>query len=109
MKYVTDNMLNGLAGALPKAGVNCETALFAMHKEVDSRKKLPDAEIFRFLLEKKFEIRPKQETEGVTLITSDKNLAGYCNEFGLPCIYEEKPKTKSDFQQIAGRLARELL
>ena len=109
MKYVTDNMLNGLARALPRAGVNCETALFAIRKEADSRKKLPDAEIFRFLLEKKFEIRPKHETEGVTLITSDKDLAGYCEEFGLPFIYEEKPKTKSDFLQIAGRLARELL
>lgn len=109
MRYVTDNMLNGLARALPKAGIYCETALFAIRREVDSRKKLPDAEIFRFLLEKKFEMRPKHEAEGVTLITSDKDLAGYCEEFGLPCIYEEKPKTKSDFLQIAGRLARELL
>ena len=109
MKYITDNMLNGLARALPRAGVDCETALFAIRKEVDSRKKLPDAKIFRFLLEKKFEIRPRHENEGVTLITSDKDLAGYCEEFGLPCIYEEEPKTKSDFLQIVGRLAREIL
>jgi hypothetical protein len=57
MKYITDNMLNGLAEALPKSDILCETAVYAIRKDDDSSKTMKDAEIFRFLLTKKYELR----------------------------------------------------
>lgn len=71
MKYITDNMLNGLAEELPKSNIQCETAVYAIRKDNDSSKTMKDAEIFRFLLEKRYELRerPKDETHEVKLIT----------------------------------------
>ena len=108
MKYITDNMLNGLAEELPKSNIQCETAVYAIRKDNDSSKTMKDAEIFRFLLEKRYELRerPKDEKDEVELITADKDLVRYCEEFGLPNRYVSEPE-KRDFNEIVRELVRE--
>jgi hypothetical protein len=108
MKYITDNMLNGLAEALPKSDIPCETAVYAIRKDNDSSKTMKDAEIFRFLLAKKYELRERlqDEDDKVKLITADKDLIRYCEEFGLPCRYVSEPE-KRDFDVIVRELVRE--
>jgi hypothetical protein len=107
MRYITDNMLNGLAKDLTGANIPCETAIRAVRGDEDSSEKLPDAKIFRYLLEKKYAISIKKGSESVALISADKDLARYCEEFGLPCVYVQKPGT-GEFGKLSRKLIAEL-
>jgi len=109
MRYVTDNMLNRLAKELPKAGIDCITAIQAIRGDNDSSKKIPDAKIFKFLLEKRYELRAKTNgLEEIVLITSDKSLAKFCQEFNVPFIYRGKPDTRKGFRDMTTKLIEKL-
>ena len=77
MRYMTDAHLSGLAEELRGQGVECETVHKTMLGHEDSRVKITDPEIVKFLSGK---------GGGVTLITLDNELAEYCSTFGIPVI-----------------------
>ncbi len=77
MKYMTDAHLSGLAKELREKGIDCETVHKMMLGTEDSSVKITDPEIVKFLSKKR---------KGVTLITLDSELAGYCSELHIPCI-----------------------
>jgi uncharacterized protein with PIN domain len=77
MKYMTDAHLSGLAKELREKGIDCETVHMMMLGTEDSRIKVSDPEIVKFLVEKH---------GGVALITLDSELAEYCSKFGIPCV-----------------------
>jgi len=77
MKYVTDAHLSGLAKELREKEIDCQTVHQMMLGHEDSRVKISDPEIVKFLVGKK---------KSVTLITLDSELAEYCARFGVPCI-----------------------
>jgi hypothetical protein len=108
MKYLADNMLNRLSTDLPAEGLDCETIVHAIRGSNDPGTEVPDAEIFRFLLEQEFELRRREVTSSLVLITSDKDLAKYCQEFGLRYLYREKPNSPEEFDQMASKLIEEL-
>jgi hypothetical protein len=108
MKYVTDNMLNGLAKILTKAGFDCTTATRAIRKDDDSSKEIPDGVIFRFLLEKKYKLVPVEGAEEYAIITSDKELPKYCAAFDIDCVYEDEPKSSTEFNEMGVRLVSQL-
>ena len=111
MKYVADAMLNGLAKELPKRGeISCTTALNEVWKERDSSKPGKyDAKIFRFFLEKNYKLTPLEDPEKYMLITADKDLARYFEEFGLNYRLARKPESRQAFKTMADRLATEIL
>jgi hypothetical protein len=71
-----------------------------------------DARIFRFLLEKKYDLVPK-ETVGkeCMVITADNDLERYCLEFGIECkhISQPKPLTKAEYKALAATIADKLV
>lgn len=75
--YMTDAHLSGLAKELRTKGIQCETVHKLMLGNEDSRVKITDPEIVKFLSGKR---------GSITLITLDNELAEYCSTFGLPCI-----------------------
>lgn len=77
MKYMTDAHLSGLAKELQKNGIDCETIHKIMLGTEDSRIKITDPEIVKFLNDK---------GRTITLITLDNELAEYCEKFEIPCI-----------------------
>ena len=77
MKYMTDAHLSGLAKELQKNGIDCETIHKIMLGTEDSRIKITDPDIVKFL-------NGKGRT--ITLITLDNELAEYCEKFEIPCI-----------------------
>lgn len=77
MKYMTDAHLSGLAKELKEKGVDCDTVHKMMLGTEDSRIKISDPEIVKFLAERQ---------GGVTLITLDSELAEYCSKLGIPCV-----------------------
>jgi len=77
MRDIVDQNLAGLARELREVGVECDTATKAVLGNEDSSVRVPDPEIFRLL---------KDAAGGLTLITSDSDLAGYCRVADLPCI-----------------------
>ncbi len=74
---MTDAHLSGLARELRSKGIECETVHKMMLGNEDSRVKITDPEIVKFLVGKK---------KTVTLITLDSELAEYCVKFEIPCI-----------------------
>lgn len=108
MKYIIDSMLNGLAKYLTKPEIDAVTATFAIRKDNDSSKEIPDAKIFRFVLEKKYRLIPAEKPEDYAIITSDKELVKYCKEFGISCKHVKKPATRKDFKETASKLIGEL-
>jgi hypothetical protein len=72
-----DARLSGLARELRTKGIDCETVHKLILGNEDSRVKITDPEIVKFLREKR---------GSVTLITLDNELAEYCATFGVPCI-----------------------
>jgi predicted nuclease of predicted toxin-antitoxin system len=112
MKYLVDNMFNGLAKELTKSDIECETAIHAIWKDDDSAQPGRwDAQIFRFLLEKKFTFIPRaSSSEDYTIITADKDLNRYCCEFGIKCmlIPESNSLTKSEYAALAAELVGRL-
>ena len=75
-RYVTDAHLSGLAKELRQKGVDCRTIHALMLGNEDSRVKISDPEIVKFL----------SKNKGVTLITLDSELAEYCSTLGIPFI-----------------------
>jgi hypothetical protein len=59
------------------------------------------------LLEKKFKLAPLNEAgESYKIITADKNLARYCDEFKLECefISRDRAPTKVESKQLAKKI-----
>jgi len=77
MRYMTDAHLSGLAKELREKGVECETVHKLMLGNEDSRVKITDPEIVRFLVAK---------DKTIALITLDNELAEYCSTFEIPVI-----------------------
>jgi uncharacterized protein with PIN domain len=77
MLYMTDAHLSGLAKELRAKGVECETVHKLMLGHEDSRVKISDPEIVKFLTSK---------DRTVALITLDNELAEYCATLGIPAI-----------------------
>ncbi|MDG6915519.1 MAG: hypothetical protein JRN23_04890 [Nitrososphaerota archaeon] len=77
VRYMTDAHLSGLAKELREKGVACETVHKTMLGHEDSRVKLTDPEIVKFLAGK---------GGSVALITLDTELAEYCSAFGIPVV-----------------------
>jgi uncharacterized protein with PIN domain len=75
MRYMTDAHLSGLAKELRGKGINCETVHKMMLGHEDSRVKISDPEIVKFLTAK-----------SITLITLDNELAEYCSTLGISVI-----------------------
>jgi rRNA-processing protein FCF1 len=75
--YMTDAHLSGLAKELRKKGVECETVHRLMLGNEDSRVRISDPEIVKFLVSK---------NKTVALITLDNELAEYCATLGIPAI-----------------------
>jgi len=77
MRYMTDAQLSGLAKELRAVGVDCQTVHKLMLGHEDSRVKISDPEIVKFL---------ESQKGLMTLITMDSELAEYCSKFGIPVI-----------------------
>ncbi len=77
MRYMADANLSGLAKELRAKGIDCETVHKLMLGNEDSRVKITDPEIVKFLVGKK---------GSITLITLDNELAEYCGTFEIPVI-----------------------
>lgn len=77
MRYMTDAHLSGLARELRENGVDCQTVHKLMLDHEDSRVKISDPEIVKFLA---------SEHGSVTLITLDTELAEYCAKFEIPVV-----------------------
>ncbi len=77
MKYMTDANVSGLSKELRERGIDCETVHKLILNSEDSRIKITDPEIIKFLRGKK---------GSITLITLDSELAEYCSIDGIPCI-----------------------
>jgi hypothetical protein len=77
MLYMTDAHLSGLAKELREEGIECETVHKLMLGNEDSRVKITDPEIVKFL---------KGKDKSVALITLDNELAEYCTALDIPVI-----------------------
>jgi hypothetical protein len=77
MMYMTDAHLSGLARELREEGFQCETVHKLMLGHEDSRVKITDPEIVKFLASK---------GGSIALITLDNELAEYCSAFAIPVI-----------------------
>ena len=113
MRYVVDNMFNGLAKELVKSGIDCQTAIQVIWNDNDSSKpRRWDANIFRFLLEKKYRLvrRSEEPDDDYCIITADKDLNRYCVEFGIDCIHipQETPPTAARNKELASKLVVQL-
>jgi len=74
---MTDAHLSGLAKELRGKGVDCQTVHRLMLGHEDSRVKISDPEIVKFLA---------SQTGSIALITLDNELAEYCSKFDIPVI-----------------------
>ncbi|HUI00521.1 MAG TPA: hypothetical protein VLX56_02685 [Nitrososphaerales archaeon] len=77
MKYMTDAHLSGLAKELRAKGFDCETVHKLIRGHEDSREKIGDPEIVKFLSSKH---------KSITLITLDNELAEYCSTLDIPVV-----------------------
>lgn len=77
VRYMTDAHLSGLARELREKGIDCETVHKMMMGHEDSRVKITDPEIVKFLTSKE---------KSVALITLDNELAEYCLAFDIPVV-----------------------
>jgi uncharacterized protein with PIN domain len=77
MRYMTDAHLSGLAKELRQKGVDCQTVHHFMLGHEDSRVKISDPEIVKFLA---------SQGGAVALITLDNGLAEYCSKFEIPVV-----------------------
>ena len=101
-------MLNGLEKYMIKTGIDFVTATYSLRRDNDSSIPIPDGEIFRFVLESKYELVPRADAENYTIVTSDKELQKYCEAFGIDFKYVEKPSPPEGLQEMALRLAEQL-
>jgi len=106
MRYLVDNMFNGLVKELSKRDIDCETVIHEIWNDDDPGKKGRwDARIFHYLLEK------KMAGEEYAIITADKDLNRYCLEFEIECkhIKQPKPLTRDEYKVLAATLADQLV
>jgi hypothetical protein len=108
MKFIGDSVLDGLKKFMAKGGIDFVTATEAIRNDNVSSVSIPDGEIFRFVLQKKYRLVLREDPEDYTIITSDKELPGYCRAFGIECILVEKPETRAGFKETAARLVGQL-
>lgn len=109
LKYVIDNSLNRLAKGLKSAGIDADTSTFLIRGDNDSSKPLKDPKKFRHLLEQKYNLSIRNEwSNDATLITTDKDLFAYCEEFQIPCLFVKKPETKQGFKEMSAKLVKKL-
>lgn len=59
-------MLNGLEKFMTRAGIAFVTATFVLRKDNNTSIEIPDGEIFRFVLEKKYKLVPRADAEKYT-------------------------------------------
>jgi hypothetical protein len=113
MRYLVDNMFNGLMKEFSKRDIDCATVIHEIWNDDDSSiGGRWDARIFRFLLEKKYDLVPKESVgKEYMVITADNDLERYCREFGLGCrhIPQPKPLSKVEYKELATTLADELI
>lgn len=64
--------------------------------------------LFRYVVEKKYKLVPREGADDYALITSDKELQKHCQVFGIVCKYMEKPLTRKDFKEMATKLIDQL-
>ena len=74
---MTDAHLSGLAKELRGKGVECDTVHKLMLGHEDSRVRISDPEIVKFLT---------SQNGSLALITLDNELAEYCAKFEIPVI-----------------------
>jgi len=74
---MTDAHLSGLARELREEGVDCQTVHKLMLDHEDSRVKISDPEIVKFLA---------SQHGLLALITLDSELAEYCSKFDIPVV-----------------------
>ena len=108
MKYMLDTMLNGLKKYLVPAGIQAFTANYLIRNSEDSSVEIPHGRLFRFVLENKYDLVPKKDPELFTIVTSDKELEKYCNEFEIPVHKIERPSTRNEFKKAASLLIRKI-
>ena len=77
LRYMTDAHLSGLAKELREKGIDCQTVHKMILDHEDSRVKITDPEIVKFLT---------SQRGSVALITLDSELAEYCSKFDIPVI-----------------------
>ena len=77
MRYMTDAHLSGLAKELREKGVDCQTVHKLMLGNEDSRVKITDPEIVKFLV---------SQSGSIALITMDRELVEYCSTFNIPVV-----------------------
>src|ERR1700686_1417523 len=94
MRYMTDAHLSGLARELREKGVDCQTVHKLVLDNEDSRVKIPDPEIVKFLVSK---------NKSVALITLDNELAEYCSTFDIPVIRVQDLVSKHIRSSMEGR------
>lgn len=90
---MTDAHLSGLAKELRGKGVECETVHKLMLGNEDSRARITDPEIVKFLVAK---------NKSIALITLDNELAEYCAAFDIPVIRVQDLVTRH-IQSTEGR------
>lgn len=77
LRYMTDAHLSGLAKELREKGIDCQTVHKMILDHEDSRVKITDPEIVKFLT---------SQRGSVALITLDSELAEYCSKFDIPVV-----------------------
>ena len=81
MKYMTDEMIEGLAVILKSDGVDCRTVHEWIDGTKEKKRKIDDAEIRIFIRNR------KSKGEDITLITTDGNSWRQLAADGLPVIF----------------------
>ncbi len=94
LKFIVDQTSEGIAKDLRNHGYECETATKLILGHEDSRQRVSDYKIMRFLEEHRNEY---------TLLTSDVGLAKDCVEEGLPVRRLPNPLPTSE--EILGLVA----
>jgi hypothetical protein len=89
MKYMADEMLEGLPEYLREKGIDCRTPYEWIDGTKEKKRTIRDWEIRKFLGQK------KSEGEEITLITADRDSCEQVRADGLPVIYV--PETIRDF------------
>jgi hypothetical protein len=81
MKYIADEMIEGLAEILRKDGIDCRTVHECIEGSLAKTRKIHDAEVRRFIKER------KAQGEDFTLITCDYDSWMQIKADGLPVMY----------------------
>ena len=81
MKFMADEMLEGLPALLRQRGIDCRTPYEWIDGTKEKKRTIKDWEIRKFLSKK------KSQGEDITLITTDGDSCDQVRADGLPVIY----------------------